>query len=182
MDVSPVLFRKKNLFPRFLRIRVLLHGRFVLEALFCRIRFLSNDFQTENACLRILFVLFHSLVLLSLSPFALSFSLSPSSQPVLFVPLISKQTSRLEDDSTDPFRICEEQRQHRRHRPPICSAEKSASRTDLINVNLALSEIAQSTSARFMMKTLRIIAFTYNVYRRQCNNFYAMILLGDYIL
>lgn len=83
----------------------------------------------------------------------------------LFVPLISKQTSyRLEDDSTDPFRICEEQRQHWRHRSPICSAEKSASRTGLINVNLALSEIAQSTSTRFMMKTLRIIAFTYNVY------------------
>lgn len=83
----------------------------------------------------------------------------------LFVPLISKQTPfRLEDDPTDPFRICGEQRHHRRHRSPICSVEKSASRTGLINVNHALSEIAQSTSARFMMKTLRIIAFTYNVY------------------
>lgn len=121
-----------------------------------------NDFQAERLSLdTICFVLLSRT--LFLSPPSLSLSLSLSSY--FFVPLISKQTPfRLEDDPTDPFRICGEQRHHRRHRPPICSAEKSASRTGLINVNLALSEIAQSTSVRFMMKMLRIIAFTYNMY------------------
>lgn len=69
-----------------------------------------------------------------------------------------------------------------RYRPPICPVRKSVSQAALINVNLALSEIARSMSARFMMKTLSIIAFTYNV-PRQCNNFYIVILLlSDYTL
>ena len=123
----------------------------------------------QSACLWILFILSVFLVLY-ISLFSTRFLCFTNFKQTPF---------RLENDSTNPFRICEEH--YRRHRPPIYSAEKRASQTGLINVNLALSEIAQSTSARFMMKTLRIIAFTYNVYNDNVITF-TTILLCDYIL
>lgn len=100
-----------------------------------------------------------------------------------FVPPISKQIPFASRIIRPVLLACPENKDTiERYRPPICSVRKSASRAALINVNLALSEIARSTSARFMMKTLSIIAFTYNV-PRQFNNFYTMILLlSDYTL
>lgn len=144
---------------------------------------------SQSAGLRILFA---PTSLSSPSPIYLSIYLStPSTDSIYlfiyylspFVPPISKQIP-FASGIIRPVLLAypENKDTIERYRPPICSDRKSASRAALINVNLALSEIARSTSARFMMKTLSIIAFTYNV-PRQFNNFYTVILLlRDYTL